>query len=83
MNAGKSKVMAFERREAEVFNFNTRYKMSMPTVGRCELLLGRERMEEVKEFKYLETVLYKHGKVEGKLRERAGKGRCVSFEIVG
>ena len=35
--------------------------MSVPAVGRCEVVLGRERMEEVKELKYLGTVLCKHG----------------------
>ena len=29
----------------------------MPEVGRCEVLLPGERIEEVKEFKYLGTVL--------------------------
>ena len=34
-------------------------------------------MEEVKELKYLGTVLYKNGEMERKIRERAVKGRCV------
>ena len=38
----------------------------MPAVGRCEVFLGGERMEKVKEFKYLLTVLCKHGEMEGK-----------------
>ena len=46
MNAGKSKVMLFERGEAEVMNFSIFY-----TVGRCEVLLG-ERIEEVKDCNY-------------------------------
>ncbi len=32
--------------------------------------MGGERMEVVKEFKYLGTVLSKHGEMEGKVRER-------------
>ena len=41
---GKSKVMVFERREAEMLDLN---RMSVPTIGRCEVLLGEERMEKV------------------------------------
>ncbi len=46
----------------------------MPLTGRCELDLGK-RLEEVKEFKYLGTVLCKHGEIGGEIRERAVKGR--------
>ena len=48
MNAGKSKVMVFERREAQVIDFNTLYRKSVTAGGRCEIVLG-EKMEEVKE----------------------------------
>ena len=48
----------------------------MPVLGRCEVVLG-EKMEEVKEFKYLGTVVYKHREMEGEIRVRAVKGRCV------
>ncbi len=34
-------------------------------------------MEEVNEFKYLGTILYKHGNMEGEIRERTVKGRQV------
>ncbi len=34
-------------------------------------------MEVVKEFKYLGTVLSKHGEMEGEVRERAVKGRGI------
>ena len=52
MNAGKSKVMVFERREVE----DTPYSVNMPAVGRCKIVLG-EKMEAMKELKYLRTVL--------------------------
>ena len=55
MKAWKSKVMVIERRIIEVINFNTPYRVSVPTVGRCEVVLGGEKMEEVQEFKYLGT----------------------------
>ncbi len=34
-------------------------------------------MEEVNEFKYLGTILCKHGSMEGEIRERTVKGRQV------
>ncbi len=34
-------------------------------------------MEEVNEFKYLGTILCKHGSMEGEIRERRVKGRQV------
>ena len=43
VNAGKSKVMVFERME-EVVDFNTPYSLSVPVVGRCEVILRGERM---------------------------------------
>ncbi len=68
VNAGKSKVMVFDRRE-EVINFNTAFRVRIPAVARCRIMLGSEKMEEVSEFKYLGTVLCKHGGVEGEIRE--------------
>ena len=64
VNARKNKLMVFERREVEVVDLSTIYRVSVPAVGRCEVVLG-EKMEEVKELKYLITVLYKHGWMEG------------------
>ena len=48
MNAGKSKVMVFERREVEMVDFHTSYRVSVPAVGRCEVVLKGEKMEEEK-----------------------------------
>ena len=70
-------MMVFERKEVEVVDFSTPYKVNMPIVGRCEVVLGGEKMEEVKKFKYLSTVLCKHGEMGGEIRKRAVKGRCV------
>ncbi len=53
VNAGNSKVMVFERREVEVVDFNTAYRVMLPAVARCSVLLGSEKMEEVGESKYL------------------------------
>ncbi len=57
VNAGKSKVMVFERREEEVIDFNTAYRVRLPAVTRCRIILGSEKMEEVSEFKYLGSVM--------------------------
>ena len=70
VNVGKSMVMVFERRKVEVVNFNTSYKVSVPATGRCEVVLGGEKMEEVKECKYLETDVCKHGDMEREIREK-------------
>ena len=59
VNSGKSKVIILERREVKWVDVNTPSRVSVPAVGRCEVVLG-EKMEEVKEFKYLGTVLCKH-----------------------
>ncbi len=83
MNAGKSKVMVFERREEEVINFNTACRVRLPAVARCRIMLGSEKMEEVNEFNYLGTVLCKHGGMEGEIRERVTKGRSVVGSLTG
>ncbi len=57
VNAGKSKVMVSERRDEEVINFNTAYRVRLPAEASCRIMLGSEKMEEVSEFKYLRTVL--------------------------
>ncbi len=40
VNAGKSKVMVFERREEEVINFNTAYRVRLPSAASCRIMLG-------------------------------------------
>ncbi len=42
MNAGKSKVMVFERRKEEAIDFNTAYRVRLPAVARCRIMLGSE-----------------------------------------
>ncbi len=66
VNAGKSKVIVFERKD--VVNFRNPYRTSVPIDERCEIVMGGERLEVVKEFKYLGTVLSKHGEMEGEVR---------------
>ncbi len=42
------------------------------------MILNGEEMEEVYEFKYLGSVMCKHGGMEGETRERALQGRRVA-----
>ena len=60
MNAGKSKGMVFKRREPEMADFLTPYRVNVPALGRCKALSEGERMEDIKELKYLGTLLCKH-----------------------
>ncbi len=76
VNTGKNKVMVFERRE-DVIDFNVAYRVRMLAVARCTITFGRGKMEEVSEFKYLETVLWKHGNMEGETSGQVMKGRRV------
>ena len=56
--------MVFKRKEEEVVSFRTASRVSLPTVGRCEVVLG-DKMEEMEKFKYLGTLICKHGEMEG------------------
>ncbi len=47
--------MVFKRREVEVVDFNTAYRVRLPAGARCRVMLRSEKMEEVSEFNYLET----------------------------
>ncbi len=40
VNTGKSKVMVFERREEEVTDFKAAYRVRLPAVVRCRIMLG-------------------------------------------
>ncbi len=43
----------------------------------CKIILNVEEMDEVNEFKYLGSVMCKHGGTEGESRERILQGRKV------
>ncbi len=45
VNAGKSRIMVFERKEIEMVNYGDRYRVSVPKDGRCEIVLGDKRIE--------------------------------------
>ncbi len=71
VNAGKSKVMVFERAREQTIDFAMPYRVGSEVILGCKIWLGKERTEEVKEFKYLGTILCKLGSMEGEIRERA------------
>ena len=52
VNAGKNKVIVFERNEVELVSFGNPYRVSVPIDERYEIVMGGERMEVVKECKH-------------------------------
>ncbi len=44
--------------------------MGLEAILECKIWLGKEKMDEVNEFKYLRTILCKYGGMEGELWER-------------
>ena len=81
VNAGKRKV--FERWEADAVDFSTPYRVSVPAIGRYEVLLEGERMKKVKAFEYLGTVLCKHGEKKGKIRQSCEWQVCQRITCKG
>ena len=56
MNAGKSKVMVYERKKTEVCDLSIPYVVNMPVVGRKEVVLEKREWSE-KRFKYFQIIL--------------------------
>ncbi len=56
VNAGKSKVIVFERAKEQTIDIAKPYRVELEAIPRCKILLGK-KMEEVSEFKYLGTIL--------------------------
>ncbi len=77
VNTGKRTVMVFERAREQTINFAKPYRVGSEAILGCKIWLGKEKMEKVNEFKYLGTILCKHGSMEGEIRERTVKGRQV------
>ena len=83
VNAKKSKVMVFERREYDMVDFGERYRVSVPGELNCSIVLQGRELEEVREFKYLGSVLSKDGTLEDEIRERTVQGRKAIGELSG
>ncbi len=56
VNAGKSKVIVFERAREQTINFVKPYRMGSEAILWCKIWLGKEKMEKVHEFKYMGTI---------------------------
>ncbi len=54
-------------------DFHTAYRVRLPAVASCRIMLGSEKMEKVSYFKYLRTVLCKHEGMEGEIRKQETK----------
>ncbi len=61
------------REQEQTVNFAKPYRVGSEAILECKIWLGRERMKEVNEFKYLGAILCKHGSMEGEIRERTVK----------
>ncbi len=70
-------MMVFERAREQTVNFAKPYRVGLEAILGSKIWLGKEKMEEMNEFKYFGTILCKHGSMEGKIRERRVKGRQV------
>ncbi len=66
-----------EREREQTIDFAKSYRVGSEAIAGCKIWLGKEKMEEVNELKYLGPFLCKHGSMEGERRERPVKGRQV------
>ncbi len=94
VNVNKSKVMVCEWSRSEVVDFVSPYRVGVECEKECKIILNGEAIEEVNEFKYLGSIMCKHGGTERETKERAlqrrkvvgslgriMKGRSVSMEV--
>ncbi len=65
------------RSRSEVVDLICPYRVGIKCEKECKIILNGKEMEEVIEFKYLGSVMCKHGGTEGEIRERALQGRKV------
>ncbi len=66
-----------ERSRSEVVDFVCPYRVGTKSEKESKIVLNGEEMEEVNEFKYLGSVMCKHGGTERETRERALQERKV------
>lgn len=65
-----------ERRERGIVDFGVPHRINK--VGELKCRLGGELLEEVRKYKYLGSVLFKHRTMEEKVKERFVPGRRVA-----
>ncbi len=56
VNSGKSKVKVSDRAREQTIDFAKPYRVGSEAIPGCKIWLGKEKMEEVNEFKYLGTI---------------------------
>ncbi len=49
------------------------YRVNVPVAESCEIVLGRESMEGVQEFKYFGTVLCRYREMDGEIKVMNGR----------
>lgn len=83
VNAGKSKVMVFEKKEYDKMDFGGAYtgRVHRPNALSCRIKIGEEQLKEVRDFKYLGSVLCKNDTLQSENTERAVQGRRVTGEL--
>ncbi len=68
--------MVCERR-SKIVDYVCPCRVGIECEKECKIILNGEEMEEVNEFKYLGSIMCKHGGTEEEPRERALQGRKV------
>ncbi len=79
VNVNKIKVMVCAQSRSEVVDFVCPYRVGIEK--ECKITLNGEEMEEVNDFKYLGSVMCKHGGTEGETRERSLQVRKVLVSL--
>ncbi len=80
VNVNESKMMVCEQSRSEVVDFVCPYRVEIECEKECKIILNGEEMEEINEFKYLGSVMCKHGGT-GETREGALQGRGVAGSL--
>ncbi len=73
----------FKRTKEQTINFAKLYRVGSEAILGCKIWLGKEKMEEVNEFKYLGTILCKHESMEREISEKTVKGKQVIGALEG
>ncbi len=77
VNVNRSTVMICKQSRSEVVDFVCPYRVGIECEKDYKITLNGEEIEEVNEFKYLRSVMGKHGSTEGETRERTLQERKV------
>ena len=73
--------MVFEKRKYDKIEFKESYSVRRPCEFNCKIEIKGEQLEEVREFKYLGSVLCKYDTMVSEIRERTMLGRREIGEL--